>query len=100
MRREGLRRNLALAISELLRGHRPSFPNVMRYVLPHVNLYSIRRNQVKSQDILVALELVRNAQRQNPIQFIHSIDPLWATKRRDFFLNSPTIFVASTGRIK
>ena len=100
MRREGLRRVLAWAICELLRGHKKTVPNVMRYVTPHLKPYGIRDGQVKSQDILVALELVRNAQRQNPIQFMNSYDPLWADKRKDFFLNSATLFSASTGRIK
>ena len=99
-RREGIRRNLARAICELLMGHKKTVPNVMRYVIPYLKSYRIRDRQVKPQDILVALELVRNAQRQNPIQFMNSFSPLWADKRKDFFLNSATLFSVNTGVTK
>jgi hypothetical protein len=96
MRREKLRRVLALAICDLLVGHRKSIPNITRYVIPYLGLYRIPRDQVKPHDLVVALELVMDAQAQNPIPFMHSDTKVWAAKRREFFLNSDTIFPAST----
>ena len=96
MRREGLRRRLCLAICELLVQHKKTVPNVTRYVVPYLNLYNIRRDQVNRLDILICLEYVHNARAQKPPQFMNSRTSLWADKRRDFWMNSADIFSVST----
>jgi hypothetical protein len=96
MRREGLRRNLALAICDNLIGHKKTVPNVMRYVLPYITSYRIRRDQVRLPDIEAALRFVRDAQKQNPTPFMYSDTDVWTAKRREFFLNPDTKFPVST----
>ena len=96
MRREGLRRQLALAICELLIGHKKTVPNVQRYVVPFLSHYRIRKDQVRQQDIFVALEFVQNARRQKPIQFMRSDKSLWVTERRTFFLEASIESLTST----
>ena len=86
-RREKLRTILALAIADILGQHSFTIPNVHRYVLPYLSLYRIPRKQVKPQDILVALDLVRQAQTQNPLIFFTSNRSDWVAKRRASFLD-------------
>jgi hypothetical protein len=99
MRREGLRRNLALAICNLLIGHKKTVPNVVRYVLPYISSYRIPRDQIRLPDIEVALRLVRAAQAQNPTPFMYSDTEVWAARRKEYFIDSDSITLPVSTRV-
>ena len=96
MRREGLRRHLALAIHEILMRRRMDIPNVVRYVLPSLDLYRIPRKQIRTNDIVAAIQLVQIAQKQNPLPFKYGQTDEWRKKRKAFYLNPATQFQVST----
>lgn len=71
LKREGLRRRLALAMVEQLRNHRLSFANAKRYVTPTVLCeYQIRQETtLTAKDYTTALKMAHRAIVQNPPSF-------------------------------
>jgi len=92
MKKERLRRLLALCIFESLGHHKISFSNVKRYVTSDLlSCYTIRRNtKIADQDIRVALQMITNATRNNPTPFRFAPSgSLWGIKREKYFLHTP-----------
>lgn len=92
MKREGLRRRLALAMVEHLRNHRLSIANAKRYVTPGILCaYQIRREtKLTTQDYIVALNMAELAIMQNPPTFRYAPRDLPAGQRRiKYFLHAP-----------
>ena len=71
LKREGLRRRLALAMVEHLRNHRLSLPNAKRYVTPTLLFgYQIRQEtHLTETDYTIALSMANKAISQNPPSF-------------------------------
>jgi hypothetical protein len=85
MKRERLRRTLALATIETLRGKTVTVPNIKRYVIPVLTLYNIRlTTEITSCDTEVAIRIVHKALPQKPIHFWMRRDRPSAQQRRQF----------------
>lgn len=99
MKREGLRRRLALATLEILVPHHAlTPPNVRRYVIPHLSEWNIRRStKITDQDIRIALVLIYQAARTNPPSFrLAPGGSLWTQKRIEYFLRAPLTDLITT----
>jgi len=99
MKREGLRRRLALATLEILVPHHAlTPPNVRRYVIPHLSEWNIRRStKITDHDIRVALLWIWKATKNNPPSFRFAPGgSLWTQKRIDYFLGAPLIDLTTT----
>jgi hypothetical protein len=85
MKRERLRRILALATIEILGKKELTIANIKRYVVPCMTLYNIRlTTKILPTDIAKAIQIVRYAQQQKPISFWYRRDSLGAQQRKDF----------------
>jgi hypothetical protein len=85
MKREALRRTLALATIETLRDKNKSVANIKRYVIPIKTLYNIRViTEITPCDIEIALRIVRKAQTQKPIHFWNRRDRPSSQQRKEF----------------
>lgn len=85
MKRENLRRTLALATIECLQDKNKTSANVQRYVVPILTLYNIRLTEIITPyDIHVALQIVQRAQMQKPTHFWTRRDRLGANERKAF----------------
>ena len=92
MKKEGLRRRLALCILENLGKHKITFPNVKRYITPRLlSYYNIRfATKITNQDIKIALKMVIKAMTNKPIPFRHAKNGSpWGIKREEYFLRTP-----------
>jgi hypothetical protein len=90
MKREQLRRRLALASLEILGPNRKkTVPNVQRYVIPHLNHYQIRKSDtITLSDILTALMILEYICSQKPIAFRYGMGQAFQTARKDAFMNT------------
>lgn len=85
MKRERLRRTLALATIETLRDKNKSVANIKRYVVPILTLYNIRlTTEITPCDIEIALRIVHEAQSQKPIHFWNRRDRPSFQQRKQF----------------
>ena len=92
MRKEKLRRRLALCILETLPAHKLTLPNVKRYVTSDLmTTYTIRREtKVSDVDYSTAIDMVKKAVRSKPAPFRYaSKDSPWGIKRKEHFLHTP-----------
>jgi hypothetical protein len=85
MKRERLRRTLALAAIETLRDKNKTTANIKRYVVPILTLYNIRATtEITPCDIEIALRIVYEAQSQKPIHFWNRRDRPSTYERKEF----------------
>ncbi len=87
MKREGLRRRLALATIEILHRQRLNVANVKRYVIPSLNLYCIcKKEKISAQDMRIALSAVNQSLLANEPAFRFGVGEDWAMRRENYFL--------------
>ena len=92
MKREGLRRRLALCILENIGRHKITIPNVKRYVTSDLmTTYTIRREtKISDADYSTAINMIKKAVRSKPSSFRYaSIISPWGIKREEYFLHTP-----------
>lgn len=92
MKRERLRRIIALCILEVLPHSSLSFQNVKRYVTTQtLTLYRIRNEtKITQTDLLIGLKMAINSCRNKPISFRYA--PLGSPKaeeRKQYLLTAP-----------
>lgn len=93
MRREGLRRRLAVCILDTLCQHRLTPPNVRRYVTPsHLSLYRIRSTtKITPRDYDVAMLIALNISRKsNSYRYAPRGSPK-AVEREKLILTAPLV---------
>ncbi len=94
MKREGLRRRLALCILESFQTHKLTIPNVKRYITPDLmTRHRIRREtKISDVDFSIALDMVKKAVRSKPSPFRYaSKDSPNGIAREKYFLQTPLV---------
>lgn len=91
MKREKLRRRLALATLEVLGPfHKRTIPNVKRYVLKHLPSYKIRKTEkISEADITHGILICEFICMQKPIAFAYGIGQRFTDARKEAFMNTP-----------
>ena len=88
MKREKLRRTIALAAIEVLRNHTMTYPNVKRHVLPVLKMYNVKREtEITYEDIKQAILIVQRARAQKPVHFWYRRDQAGRDARKRFLLD-------------
>lgn len=76
MKRERLRRTIALASTDKLKPWEITSAKIKKHVLPILTLYNIRlTTEITDKDIAMAIDIVQRAQPQKPTEF-------WCDRRR------------------
>ena len=90
MKREKLRRRLALATLEILGPlHKKTIPNVQRYVVPHLTHYKIRKSEeITLADIVTALMILEYVCTQKPLGFQYGVGQPFQTAREEAFMKT------------
>jgi len=91
MKRERLRRTIALATLEVLGPfHKKTTANVERYVLHHLPFYNIRKNEkITLKDIMHAIMICDHVCLQKPLGFMYGVGERFQTARKEAFMNTP-----------
>lgn len=90
MKREGLRRRLALATVEILRQQKITVANIKRYVIPHLHLYCVcKKERITETDIRVAIFAVNQSLIANAPSFRYGVGEDFVRERETYFLTNP-----------
>ena len=91
MKREKIRRTLALATLEVLGPfHARTTPNIRRYVLHHLPFYNIRKTEkITDEDMMHAVMICDHICQQKPLGFMYGVGQRYTDARKDAFMNTP-----------
>ena len=91
MKRERLRRRLALATLETLGPfHKKTTANIERYVLKHLPFYNIRKTEkITPEDMMHAVMILDHVCLQKPLGFRYGVGQRFTDARKEAFMNTP-----------